>query len=153
MLSYTLWVALQNFAKWKTLLRYISVVSFISIAFVVVKLKTFKFFRIDSVSIKWPLLGGVLGPYSPKYCLILLKFWPEVIFHEGKYSAWKILQNFEFWFKWNTPKVYSFGPFWVPIYKKPKILLETKISAKTTSLGKSNNVSSRSPKDHRIVAN
>ena len=71
--SYTLWVTSQNFAKWKTLLRYISVVNFISIAFVVVKLKIFKVFRIDSAFMKWSLLGG-----------------------------WKILQNFEFRLKWNS---------------------------------------------------
>ena len=34
---------------------------------------------------------------------------------------------------------------------KPKILLKIKISAKTTSLGISNNISSRSQKDHRIL--
>ena len=40
-LSYTLWVTPQDFAKWKTLFRYISVISFFRIAFVVVKLKIF----------------------------------------------------------------------------------------------------------------
>ena len=35
--------------------------------------------------------------------------------------------------------------------RKPKILLKTKISAKTTSLGISNNISPRSQKDHRIL--
>ena len=39
--SYTLWVTSQGFAKWKTSLRYKSVVSFISIAYVVVELKIF----------------------------------------------------------------------------------------------------------------
>ena len=36
-------------------------VSFISIAYVVVKIKIFKVFRIDSA-----FLGGFFGPYSPK---------------------------------------------------------------------------------------
>ena len=36
-----LWVMPQDFAKWKTFLRYISAVSFIRIAFVVLKLKIF----------------------------------------------------------------------------------------------------------------
>ena len=54
---YTLWDTLQDFAKWKTLLRYISVVSFISIAYAVVKFKILKVFFIASVSIKWPLFG------------------------------------------------------------------------------------------------
>ena len=58
--------------------RYISLVSFISIAFVVVKLKYFKVFYIDSASMKcnfWVFLG----PYSPKYCSVLLKVWPGVV--------------------------------------------------------------------------
>ena len=37
---------------------YISVVSFINIAFVVVKVKIFKVFRIDSAAMKWSLFGG-----------------------------------------------------------------------------------------------
>ena len=40
--------------------------------------------------------------------------------HQHKHSFWKILQNFEFWPKWNgilnQMKVYSFGPFWSPVY-------------------------------------
>ena len=60
-LFYILWVTPQDSAKWKTLLRYIFVVSFISIALVVVKLKILKAFHIDSVSMKWPLLEG-FGP-------------------------------------------------------------------------------------------
>ena len=63
--SYTLWVTPQDFAKWNTLLRYIFVVRFISVAFVVVKLKIFKVFRIDSAFIKWPLLKG-FGPLLPQ---------------------------------------------------------------------------------------
>ena len=63
--SYTLWVTPQDFAKWKTLLSYISVVSFISIAFAVVKLEIFKVFRIDSAFMKWPPLGG-FGPLVPQ---------------------------------------------------------------------------------------
>ena len=54
---YSLWNKHQDFAKWKNLLRYISLVSFITIAYVVVKLKIFKAFCIDSVSIKWFILG------------------------------------------------------------------------------------------------
>ena len=81
--SYTLWVTPQDFSKWKTLLRYISAVSFINIAYAVVELKSFKVFRINSAT----LFGfcGLMKPfwsfldsYSPKYCSILLKFWPEV---------------------------------------------------------------------------
>ena len=38
MASYTLWVTRQHFDKWITLLRYISVVSYVNIAFTVVKI-------------------------------------------------------------------------------------------------------------------
>ena len=81
-LSYSLWVTPQHFPKWKTLLRYISVVSFISIACVVVKLKILKAFRIDSSSMKWPLFRVFWVVTSPKYCSILLIFWPEVVFNK-----------------------------------------------------------------------
>ena len=64
--SYTLWITLQDFAKWKTLLRYIFLVSSVSIAYVVVKLKCFKVSCIDSASMKW-LLFGFFGSYSPNY--------------------------------------------------------------------------------------
>ena len=45
----------QDFAKWNALLRYIPVVSFINMAFLVVKLKIFSIFHIE---MKWPLFGG-----------------------------------------------------------------------------------------------
>ena len=60
--------------------------------------------------------GAVSSPYSHKYFSILLKFWAEVVFRYEKHSVWKILQKFGFWLKWKPPKVYSFGPFWGPIY-------------------------------------
>ena len=41
--SYILWDTRQDFAKWNTLFRYISVVSCVSIAYVVVKLKSFSY--------------------------------------------------------------------------------------------------------------
>ena len=40
------------------LLRYVSMASFISVVFVVVKLKNLKVFRIVSASMKWTLFGG-----------------------------------------------------------------------------------------------
>ena len=64
--SYTLWVTPQDSAKWKTLLRYISVVSFLRVAFAVVKLKIF---CTDLASIKWPRFfwgEGMFGPLLPK---------------------------------------------------------------------------------------
>ena len=62
--SDTLWVTPQDFAKLKTLLRYIFVVSFISITYVVLKLKIFKVFWINSASMQWFFLSvfGLLLP-------------------------------------------------------------------------------------------
>ena len=52
--SYILWVTPQSFAKWKTLFRYISVVSLVSIAFVVVKIKKFLYwFNIHEMAPSW----------------------------------------------------------------------------------------------------
>ena len=50
---HTLWVTPHDFAKWNTLLRYIS-----EVTLVVVKSKIFKVVCIDSASMKWPLLWG-----------------------------------------------------------------------------------------------
>ena len=113
--SNTLWVTPQDFIKWKTLWRYILVVNFVSIAYVVGKL-----------GLGLPL-SVFLGSYFPKYCSILLKFWPEVVSNKTN-TAWTILQNFAFWLKWTTPNVYSFGPFWGPIYcQKIKNIAKTQI--------------------------
>ena len=105
----------QDFIKWKTLWRYILVANFVSIAYVVGKL-----------GLGLPL-SVFLGSYFPKYCSILLKFWPEVVSNKTN-TAWTILQNFAFWLKWTTPNVYSFGPFWGPIYcQKIKNIAKTQI--------------------------
>ena len=115
MRSYTLWVTTQRFGKWKNLLRYISVVSFINIAFVIVMLKIFKLFHIDSAAMKWSLFRG-FWILLPQILFDLAEIWPELVFQKDKHSVWKILRNFEFCRQRNEPKVYSFGPFWDPIY-------------------------------------
>ena len=69
-----------RFCQMKDLFKiYISVVSFISIAYGFVKLKVFKVSCIDSASMKWPLFVCLFvlcffGFYSSKYCSILMKF-------------------------------------------------------------------------------
>ena len=132
-------------------------VRFISIAYVVLKSKNFSLLF---VLIQHPWNGpflGFFGLYSPKYCLILLKLLPEVVSNK-KNSVWKILQNLEFWLKWNVVKVSVVVKVTVSVHigahfttGKPKILLKAKISAKTASLGIINNVSLRSQKNHRIL--
>ena len=100
--------AMQDFAKWLTWLRYISVVTFIRVAFVVVKLKT-KVFHTNSPFTKWPLFGVFLDSCSPKYCSILLNFWPKVFSN-------KTNTLFVKFFKILNPSSNSFGSFGGPIY-------------------------------------
>ena len=67
--------------------RYISLVSFISIAFVVVKLKYFKVFYIDSASMKWAIFGffwALTLPNIVQFCWRFDQGWSPV-------SVWKIL--------------------------------------------------------------
>ena len=65
-LSYTLWVTSQDFANWKTLLRYIFGV------------RVSKFFESIQDHEVAPFWGG-FGLYSPKHWLILLIYWLEVV--------------------------------------------------------------------------
>ena len=56
--SYALWVTPKFSASWKVLLRYIILISFIIIPFLVLKLETFKCFRRSRKSNFWLLLSG-----------------------------------------------------------------------------------------------
>ena len=138
MSSCTLWVMPQDFNKWKTLLRYISVASFISIVFVVVKV-----FCID-----WRFLG----PYSPKYCSILLKFWPEVVPNKTNTVLEKSFEILNFSLNGRHVKFTVLFHFAAQCTAgKPKIMLKIKIFTKTGSLRISNSISTRSQKNHRVL--
>ena len=76
--SYILWIAPQDFAKWKTLLRYTFVVGSISIAYVVVKLKFSKFLVLSQHPWNGPLLG-FLALIPPIIVSSWMKFWPEIV--------------------------------------------------------------------------
>ena len=129
-------------------------VSFISIVHVVVKLKTFKVFRIDSASMKWPpffwcvcLRGGRGGLLPSKYCSILLKFWPALVSSKKNIVFEKSFRILRFGSNETHPKSTALVHFGVQfIARKPKILPKTKFSAKNASLEISNNVSPRSEK-------
>ena len=132
------WDTPQGFANWKTLLRYICG------KFHQYNLNVHFFlywFNILEMAPFW----NFLGPCSPKYCLVLLKFWPEVVYNK-KNSVWKILQNLEFWLKCSAIKVNYFGPYWGPIY-----YWKTKNIVKNQNFC-NNCVTSRSHKNHRILA-
>ena len=145
--SYTLWISSQDFAKWNTLLRYISVVSFIIIAYVVVKL----IFCIDSASMKWPLFRFFWLLFPQKLfdlAEILTRVSPIMQTHclKNPSKFWKLAQmertkSLRFWSIFGAQ--FTVG--------KSKILLKTKISAKMTSLGISNSDSPSSQKDYRVL--
>ena len=66
------------------------------------------------VLIQYPWNGTFLrffGPLLRQILFDLAKTLTIGILQEEKHSVWKILENFEFWLKRNTAKVYSFGPF------------------------------------------
>ena len=68
--------------------------------------------------------GVFLGSYLSKYCSIFLKFWPELVSNKTN-TVFKNLSKF--WILFHFGAQFTAG--------KPKMLLKTKISAKTTSLG------------------
>ena len=111
-------------------------------------LKFSKFF----VLIQYPWNRDFLGPYSPKYCLILPKLWPEVISSKKSIvfgKSFKILNFGSNGIQLKFTVFVHFGDQFTN--RKPKILLKPKISAKTASLGIVNNVSPRSQKNHRTL--
>ena len=154
--SYTLWDKTQDFPKWKAFLRYISVVNFISIAYVVVKLKIFKVFCINLASMNWPLFVIFWAFTAPN---IVWSCWN---FDQSKSRPVSNKTNtvFEKSFKilnFGSNETHLILQFWfilgpnLPLVRKPKILLKPKISAKTASLGIISNVSPSFQQNHRIL--
>ena len=82
---------------------------------------------------KWPPFKGFLGLYSPKYCLIWLKLWPEVVSNKTNIVFQKSFKILNFESNGTHPKftvLLYFGARFTA--RKPKILLKTRIFAKTT---------------------
>ena len=109
--SYILWITPQDLAKWDTLLRYISVLSFINIAHVVVKLKSFK---VSCVLILHPWNGPIFPlilfdlaeiltrdrPIIQTHCLIEKFFKILKIGWNGTYLQFMVLV--QFWVQFTT---------------------------------------------------
>ena len=94
--SYALWVTPLFFSKWKVSWRYVSMVSFISIAFVVAKLWMFKCFPSSKKCHFWVLLGGFLAITPPQCSQILFKFGTVIqinILHHIYYDFWDSAEN------------------------------------------------------------
>ena len=116
-------------------------------------MKDLKVFCIDWESVKYPFLGFFepLFSQTAKYCLILLKLWPEVV-SDKKSVFEKSFKILNFSLNGRHPKftvLFHFGAWCTA--GKPKILLKTKNVAKTISLGISNSISLGSQKNHRIL--
>ena len=98
------------------------------------------------------LFGAFLGPYSPKYCSILLKFWPEIVSNKTNTVFKKSFKILNFSLYGRHPKftvLFDFGVQFTAGIRK--ILLKTKITAKSASLRISNNLIPKSQKNHRIL--
>ena len=95
---------------------------------------------------------GILSRYSPKYCSILLKFWPEVVSIKINTVFEKSFKVLNFSLNETHPNFTVFVHLGGPIYRwKLKILQKIKIFAKTASFGISNNISPRSQKNKRML--
>ena len=73
------------------------------------------------------LFGGFLGPNCLKYCLILLKLAPEVVFKERKTVFSKIFGKFKFLRKLHVTKVctfFQFLPNFDPFYSMKEAEIE-----------------------------
>ena len=82
--SYALWVTPQSSAKLNVLWRYIIVVSFISVVFVIAKLWIFKCFCGDAASMKWPYLEGFWAFSPANMTQVCWNFDQRCVFHNTK---------------------------------------------------------------------
>ena len=89
--------------------RYIIVVNFISIAFVIVKLKISKILRTDSTSTKEPFLGSFWVLTPPVWSNIT-----EILTRGNtlgnKNTVWTFFDGFKYFWTRVGPKVSTFGP-------------------------------------------
>ena len=130
--SYRLWVKLQSSAKLNFLWWYIIVVSFISVAFVVVKLNIFKW----SASINWSLLGGGFWALSPtNMTQVCWNSDQRYVFHktetvsEQSFKVKCLSRNKTY------PKLMVLDHFWAQFFSsKPKILPKAKIFSRNCIL-------------------
>ena len=98
------------------------------------------------------LLWGFLSPFSPKYGTSLLNSRPEVVSNKTKTVSKQSFKVKCLSGNGTYPKLKIWVHFWVQfIPGKPKILPKTRIFPETTSLWLSNNTSTRSQINHRIL--
>ena len=105
-------------------------------------------FSMFFVLIQYPWNRDFVGPYSPKYCLILMKLWSEVISNKKNIvfgKSFKILNFGSNGMRLRFTVLVHFGAQFTD--RKPKLLLKPKISAKNASLG----IIPRSQKNYWIL--
>ena len=125
--SYALWVTPQSSAKLSILWRYIIVVSFISVAFVVVKLKIFKCFRGNAASMKWPHLRGFWALSPANMTQVRWNFDQRYVFHKTKTVSEQSFKIKHLSRNETYPKLMISVHFWAQFTpRKPKILPKTK---------------------------
>ena len=106
----------------------------------------------QSSSHKMAQFEGFLGPFSPKYCRNLLKFWPEVIHHKKTTVYEQSCKIMSLRGNGAYPKFTVLVQFWVQFtLGKFKTMPKTNIFPETASLELSNNASSRSHTDLTIL--
>ena len=107
--------------------RYIIVVSFISIAFVVVKLKISNVLRTDSASTKWPFLGDfwVLTPPIWSNIAAILTIVSTLA---NKNTVWKFLKNSSIYGKRKDAKLALWVQLW-PLFSSLRWSKSKKISS------------------------
>ena len=140
------------FCQIKRLMKVHIVVSFISVAFLVVKFYIFKCFHGDAASMKWPLLGGFWSLSPADMTQVCWNFDQSYVFHktntvsEQPFKIKCLSRNLTY------PKLTVLVNFWANFspenrryYQKPKFFPET------TSLWLSNNTSPKSQINHRIL--
>ena len=129
--SYALWVTPQSSAKLNVLWRYIIVVSFISVAFVVVKLYIFK----CSASINWPLLRSFWALSLANVTRVCSNFNQRYVFHMTKTVSEQSFKIRCLSRNKTYPKLIILVHFWTQFTpRKPKISPKTKIFSRNCIL-------------------
>ena len=137
--SYALWVTPQSCAIFSFLWRYIVVVSFITLAFVLSSYKCSNVFMAMQHPWNHPFMG-FLSSFPPTYGTSLLKCRPEVVSHKTKTVSKQSFKNKCLSGNMTYPKLKVLVHFWAQFTPgKPKVLPKTRIFPETTSLSQSNN--------------
>ena len=149
--SYVLSVTPQSSAKLNVLWIYRLVVSFISVAFVVVKFMNFQINSWHVASMKWPLLGGFWSLSPTNMTRVCWNFNQRYVFHKRKTFSEQSFKIKCLSGNRTYPKLMVLVHYYVQFTRrKPKILPKTKFFPEFSSLWLSNNTSSRSQINYRI---